>query len=131
MTEESNPIKLVDVWNKGGNQYRWEKTIKGINSILDDAANGLIDAYTAIGFIDNCLVHYDVSTHKTLLRFAGLELLSSPRDLSAARDCQSCRVIIPDGIKINRQELLCYNGERWFKIPISKPPPVPVEEHTN
>lgn len=120
--ERSSPIKLVDVWNVSPELYRCQQSVKEINTILDDAENGILDSYSALCMIDSILAYHNISTHRSVTRITGSTLLSSTRDLSATRDCKSCRIIMPDDVKTDRQELLCYNGERWFKIPISKPP---------
>ena len=126
--DNDDPIKLVDIWNQGPNIFRWKQTVNEINKILDDAANGLLDCYSALGFIDSCLSCHGCSTHKTIVRIGEDCLLNSNRDLSASRDCQRCRIILPADIKTDREQLTCYNGERWIKIPISKPPPQKIVE---
>lgn len=119
---ENSPIKLVDVWNTGPELYLCQQAVKEINTILDDAEKGILDSYGAVCMIDSILVYHNVSTHRSVTRITGSTLLSSTRDLSATRDCKSCRIIMPDDVRTDRKELLCYNGETWLKLPISKLP---------
>lgn len=120
--KDNSPIRLVDIWNKGPDFYRYEQAIKEINRILDEASKGILDSYSALCMIDSLLVYYSVSTHRTLIKNGEDHLFGSTRDLSSSRDCKGCRLIMPADIKTDRKELLCYNGDKWIKIPISRPP---------
>lgn len=115
--ERNSPIKLVDVWNTSPELYFYKQSVKEINTILDEVEKGILDSYSALCMIDSILVYHNVSTHKPV---TGSTLLNSTRDLSATRDCKSCRIVMPDDIRTDIKELSCYNGETWLRLPVSK-----------
>lgn len=115
--ERNSPIKLVDVWNTSPELYFYKQSVKEINTILDEVEKGILDSYSALCMIDSILVYHNVSTHKPV---TDSTLLNSTRDLSATRDCKSCRIVMPDDIKTDVKELSCYNGETWLRLPVSK-----------
>lgn len=120
--ERNSPVKLVDVWNISPALYPYQQSVKEINTILDEAEKGILDSYSALCMIDSVLVYHNISTHRPVTERTDSTFLNSTRDLSAARDCKNCRIVMPDDIRTDIKELSCYNGETWLRLPISKVP---------